>query len=110
MKNLIIIVIVAAVGFAAFQVLNEPLSEEGQRIEDFEDEYISARKEFRQAEKSASLGMDSTSEAEHAMKRIQKVREDLKAVLDSIEDEAVLNKAQKLIVNIGEFLAQNGYK
>jgi hypothetical protein len=112
MKNLITIAVVVVVGLVAFNyfqtgefsILPASKSVEEQELNRLKGDFTRAAQEFRQAGRQAGLGgIDSTAQAESALKAVDGVERDLKLLKKRTTDPKVLSKIDDLLEEVREY-------
>ena len=107
MKALIWVLILGIIGFIVYTQLFTPLSEEEKEVKQLEDKFSSASRQFLDAARIGGTGLDTTSDANDAIMRVQKVRNELKRLKERLEEEAAIERAEKLEVRVKEFYKKN---
>ncbi|MFA9453379.1 MAG: hypothetical protein ACERK6_05620 [Candidatus Aminicenantaceae bacterium] len=109
MKALIVILILAAAGYLAYTYLYVPMTDEEKIIHDLEKRFDEASRSLLGAERMAgSTGMDTTSDAELAIRRVQRLENELKNLKPTLKDESSKLKAAELEKKIQNFKQQVG--
>ena len=112
MKNLITIAVVVVVGLVAFNyfqtgefsILPASQSEEEQELNRLKGDFRRATQEYRQAGRQAGLGgIDSTAQAESALKAVDGVERDLKLLRKRTTDPKVLEKIDALLDEVQQY-------
>ena len=112
MKNLITIAVVVVVGLVAFNyfqtgefsILPASKSVEEQELNRLKGDFTRAAQEFRQAGRQAGLGgIDSTAQAESALKAVDGVERDLKLLRKRTTDPKVLDKIDALLEEVQQY-------
>lgn len=112
-KNLItiaVVVVVALVAFNYFQtgefklMPGSSMSEEEQELNRLKGEFRRAAQAYRQAGRSAGVsGMDTTHDAEAALKTVDGVERDVKALKKRMKDPEAKSKADELLAEIKKY-------
>ena len=109
MKGLVIILILAAAGYLAYTYLYVPLSDEEQLIQNMQKRFDEASRSLLNAERSAgSTGLDTTSDADLAIRRVQRIENELKNLKPTLTDENSKRRAEELQARIREFKTKVG--
>jgi len=104
MKTLIIILILAVVGYFAYTNLYTPLSDEEKAVKSFKAEFDSAVGEIIRAERMAgTTGIAATFDVNDSVNKIKKVEKELKKLKSSLKEESSIQKAKELEEKIKEF-------
>jgi len=112
-KNIVtiaVVVVVALVAFNYFQtgefklLPGSSMSEEEQQLNRLKGEFRRAAQTYRQAGRSAGLsGMDTTADVEAALKTVDGVERDVKALKKLTKDPEVKAKADELLAEIKKY-------
>lgn len=115
-KNLITIAVVVVVGLVAFNyfqtgelsiVPGGSMSEEQKEVNRLRGEFRRSAQEYRQAGRSAGLsGLDTTSEAEAALLRVEGVERDLKKLRGQVKEREARQEIDQLLDEIAEYLRE----
>lgn len=113
MKNIItiaVVVIVALVAFNYFQtgefsiLPGGGMSEEEKELNRLKGEFRRAAQEYRQAGRSAGVsGLDTTSDLNAALKSLEGIERDLKALRKRTKDAEVQGKIDDLLAEIRKY-------
>jgi SMC interacting uncharacterized protein involved in chromosome segregation len=114
MKNVVIIVIIILVGLLAFNYITtgeiklipgaKTLSPEEQQVADLRTRYEDARKQLMQAGRSSAVsGMDSSAEAEGALRAVDRIEKDTSKLRDSLSSVEAKAAADRLLKEIRDF-------
>jgi len=106
MKKLLILILVLAAGYFAYQkfVVNG-MSDEQKQVQTLADEFQTARQRLSQAERSAAVGgLDTTSDADDAMHTVGLLQEKLQALSEKLSEEKAIALAEKLARELRSFL------
>ena len=80
------------------------LSEEEQELKELESRFDTARSRMAQANRAAGMtGMDTTADAEAAVRQVERVEKELKAVMARLSSESARKKATALQREIQDF-------
>jgi hypothetical protein len=106
-KKLVLVAVLAVAGLAAYNLVttgkvglipSARLSPEEQQLAAFEERLRAARRDVAGAGRAAGVGgLDTTSDVEAAMRRLEKVEEDLQAFKKKAKDPAVRERCDGLI-------------
>lgn len=111
MKKLVVLLIVVAAGFIAWNYFIDvgPASAQDQKLADLEDQFQAARQRFTQATRSAGIsGIDVTADFEAARLSVDRIEKDLERVMRDITSESTRQRAQKLQEEIKGFRSRLG--
>ena len=109
MKALIIILILAVVGYFAYTNLYTPLSDEEKAVKNLKAEFDNAVGEISRAERMAgTTGIAVTFDVNDSVNKIKQVEKDLKKIKSSLKEEASIQKATELAGRIKEFYKKSG--
>ena len=107
MRATIAILLVVVIGFVAYTYFTS-LSEEEKMVKALEKEFDLAVGDFLRAIRTMSgTGMDTTSDVDDAVVKIKKVKKELSALKDSLQEDSAKERAQKLEEKIKEFERKN---
>jgi len=107
MKKIIVILLVAVVGFLAFTYFTS-LSEEEKMVKALEKEFDQALSSFLRAQRTiAATGLDTTSDIDDAIVKIKKVKKELSTLKGSLQEDSAKERAEKLEQRIKEFERKN---
>ena len=107
MRAIIAILSVVAVGFLAYTYFTS-LSEEEQQVKDLEKQFDLAVGDFLRAIRTMSgTGLDTTSDVDSAVVKIKKVKKELAALKNSLQESGAQERAAKLEAKITEFERKN---
>lgn len=108
MKVLIWILILAVIGFLAYNLFFKSLSDEEKQVKELEDRFNTALSQFvRAVRTTAEIAMATTSDAEEAIRRVKQVKIDLEQLRKQLKEDASIKRAQKLEEKIKEFYKKN---
>ncbi|NIM91450.1 MAG: hypothetical protein GTO17_10940 [Candidatus Aminicenantes bacterium] len=108
MKAFIIILILAVVGFVAYTQFFAPLSEEEKEVKELEKRFSLATRMYLGAERLAGgTGLDTTSDVEEAIRSMNKTRSELVRLQERLQEEAAIERAEKLEARMKEFYKRN---
>ena len=113
MKNLITLAVVVVVGLVAFNYFKTgeltiipggSMSDEAREVNRLRGEFRQAAQEYRQAGRTAGLsGLDTTSEAEAALNRVDGVERDLKKLRGAVKEPEVRTEIDDLLAEIAKY-------
>jgi peptidoglycan hydrolase CwlO-like protein len=107
MRAFIVILLVVIVGFLAYTYFTSATEEE-QKVKALEKEFNAAVGDFLRAIRTMSgTGMDTTSDVDDAVVKIKKVKKELKALQDGLQESGAREQAEKLETKIREFERKN---
>jgi hypothetical protein len=107
MRAIIVILLVAAIGFLAYTHFTS-LSEEEKMVKALEKDFDQAVGDFLRASRTmAGTGLDTTSDVDDAVRKIKKVKNELSALIGTLEEESAQLRAQKLEGRIKKFERKN---
>ena len=106
MKKLLVLVLVVAAGYMAYQkFVKGGQTEETRMVQALADEFADARKQAGQAAQGAGLtGMDMTSGTDAANRQAEALLEKLTGLKASLTEEKALQKAEALEQEIRAFI------
>ncbi len=104
-----ILIILVIIGILAFNYFNAgPVTEEEKELEAWEQDFDSAWKQMRQAERTMALsGADTSTDMDNVIMQVERIKENLTQFIDRLKDEKLLKKARALEERINKFLRQN---
>ncbi|MBN1274135.1 MAG: hypothetical protein JXB26_17870 [Candidatus Aminicenantes bacterium] len=105
MRTIAWILVLAAIGFAAYMLFFSPKTEEEQAVIELEKRFDDASNRLIGAERSSGIsGLDTTSDAQNAVVAIKKVYRELKTLIDSLAEDKALRKAEDLEARVLDFM------
>ena len=109
MKNLIVVIALAAGGYFGFQHLTaEKLTPEERMVQDIEEAFDDAVRDVRQAGRGAGLsGIDTTGDVVAAQREIKRLSGELKDLVRRLETESAQTMATQLESKIKSFQRSN---
>ena len=108
MKKLMGLVVIIVIGIVLYNTMSQPKTEEGLEIQDIRKEFREAQQLLRNAERSAATaGLDTTYQAENAVLRVKKIKQRLTALINELEEDADIDRAEKLMDDINLWLRKN---
>lgn len=110
MKSLITLIILVVIGILAYNyfVDSGPVTEEEQELNMLEKDFDRALKDLHKAGRMTGLsGMDTTSETEDIINRMERIQETIDMLKNRIKDEKILKKASALEEKVKRFLREN---
>ena len=107
MRAVIIILILAIIGFLVYSVFFS-LTEEEKMVKALENEFDDAVGNFLRAGRTmAGTGLDTTSDVDDAVRKIKKTDKELQELMPKLTEESAKKKAEKLKEKIREFSRKN---
>jgi hypothetical protein len=116
MKKLVIAVVVIVVGLLAYNyattgelklVPSFSVSEEEQGVQDLQDRFDAAKKQYAQAHRGAAVaGIDTTAEADAARNNVKKINRELKKLREGLTEERAIRKADALAGSVQAFVSE----
>jgi len=107
MRAIIVILILAIVGFLAYTFFFS-VTEEEKMVKALENDFDEAVGNFLRAGRTmAGTGLDTTSDVDDAVRKIKKAEKELKELMTRLTDESAKKKAEKLDNKIKEFSKKN---
>ena len=108
MRAVVVIVLLALVGYFAYNNFIKPLSEEAQMIKDMNKQFNLATRQFiGGARMSGTISMDQGSNVEEALAKIKEIRDQLNRKKGGLKEEKVIRRAADLELRIKEFCRKN---
>ena len=106
MKKLLILLLVLAAGYFAYQkFVVGSLSDEQKQVQALADEFSAAKQRLVQAERSAgATGMDTTGDVDGVQNAVGTLLERLKTLKDGLTGEKAMEMADKLAAEMRAFL------
>jgi hypothetical protein len=112
-KNIITLVVVVVVGLVAFNYFQTGefslmpgggMSEEEKELNRLKGEFRRAAQSYRQAGRAAGMsGLDTTSDAEAALRTVEGVERDLKGLRKRTTDPEVTAKIDELLAEVRKY-------
>jgi hypothetical protein len=107
MKAVIVIILIAVIGFFAYSYFTS-LSQEEKSVKALDREFDLAAGDFLRAVRTmAGTGLDTTSDADDAVRKIKKVKSELRALMGTLKEDSAKEMGQKLKERIEEFERKN---
>lgn len=107
MRAIIAVVLVVVLGFLAY-IYFTSLSEEEKMVRALEKDFDLAVGNFLRAGRTmAGTGLDTTSDVDDAVRKIKKVKQELRALKESLAEDSAKNMAAKLEAKIKDFERKN---
>jgi len=114
MKKLLVLIAVVAVGLVVYNyattgtlALVPPslaMSQDERAVADLEERFEDARRQFSQAGRGAGLtGMDTTGDAEGALRSVQQISNDLRELQKRLPAGPAKQKAETLAASIQDY-------
>jgi hypothetical protein len=108
MKAFVWILILGAIGYFGYTKFVQPLTAEEKEVQLIENKYNAAVEEYMQAvRKMGGLGMDSVSDADHAIRKVRGTKEALLNLKRRLKDATAIEKADALEAKMRRFYSQN---
>ena len=108
MKKLLGLVVIIVIGVVLYNTMSQPKTEEGLAIQEMRQEFKEAQQLLRNAERSAGIsGIDTTYQAENAVLRVKKIKQRLTALINELEEDADIKRAEKLMDDINLWQRKN---
>ncbi len=109
MKGLVIILILAAAGYLAYTYLYVPLSDEDKLLQSMEKRFDEASRSLLSSGRMAgATGLDTTSDADLAIRRVRRIENELKNLTPTLTEETSKQRADELLGKIREFKQKVG--
>ena len=109
MKALMTLLILVAAGYLAYTYLYVPMTDEERLVHDLEKRFDEASRSLLGAERSAGFtGMDTTDDAELAIRRVRRIENELKNLKPTLKDESSKLKAEELMAKVRNFKQKVG--
>ncbi len=118
MKKALIAAIVLVGGLVAYNyattgelsvIPSFSLSEEERQIQDLEDEFQAARKEYAQAHRAASVsGIDTTGDVRAARQTVARISKELESLRKRLSEDRARRRAESLASMVREFARELG--
>ncbi len=109
MKALITILFLVAVGYLAYTYLYVPMTDEEKLIHNLEKRFDEASRSLFGAERAAgATGLDTTDDAELAIRRVRRIENELRSLKLTLKDESSKQKAKELEAKILNFKQKVG--
>jgi hypothetical protein len=107
MKAVIVIILIAVIGFFAYSYFTS-LSQEEKSVKALDREFDLAAGDFLRAVRTmAGTGLDTTSDVDDAVRKIKKVKSELRALMGTLKEDSAKEMGQKLKERIEEFERKN---
>jgi len=113
MKNLIVLIIIAAAGLVAYNyfttgelklIPSAALSDEEQEIKDLSDQFLEAQSEYMKGSRGAAIGgIDTPVDLVGVMRKVDRIEGKARSLMARLESEAAKEKAAKLLAQIKTF-------
>ena len=108
MKKLLGLVVIIVIGVVVYNTMSQPKTEEALAIQEMRQEFKEAQQLLRNAERSAATsGIDTTSQAETALEQVKKIKQKLNTLLNKLEEDADIKRAEKLLDEINLWQRKN---
>jgi hypothetical protein len=107
MRAVIVILLIVIIGFLAYTYFTS-LSQEETKVKALEKEFDQAVGDFLRAERTmAGTGLDTTSDVDDAVRKIKRVKNELGALMETLQEDSAKERGQKLAKRIEEFERKN---
>jgi len=84
-------------------------SEEVRQVKSLEDEFDAARRQYAQANRSASIsGIDTTGDVRAAQEAVARISRELETLRKRLSEDAARRKAESLAATVREFARELG--
>jgi hypothetical protein len=113
MKKLVGVIVVAIVGLVGFNyattgeftlVPSFSKSEEERAVQELQDRFAVAKKQFDQAYRTAAVaGIDTTSDADAALGSVKRIKRELASLRKKLSEDRAKRKADELARAVQEF-------
>jgi hypothetical protein len=113
MKKLVGVIVIAIVGLVVFNyattgefavVPSFSKSEEDRAVQELQDRFAVAKKQFNQAYRTAAVGgIDTTTDADSALSSIKRIKRELTSLRKKLSEERARRKADELAIAVQEF-------
>ena len=113
MKNLIVLIIIAAAGLVAYNYFTTgelkllpsgALSDEEKELKDLSEQFLEAQSEFMRGSRGAAMGgIDTPADLAGAMRKVDRIEGKTRSLMARLESEAAKEKAAKLLAQIKTF-------
>lgn len=108
MKGIIVILILALVGFFAYTYFFPKLTEEEQAIKDLTDRFNQATRQFVGGGRlSGATGLSMASGVEAAVEKIKRIKQELAQLTRGLTEEKAKERAEILKTKVDEFYRKN---
>lgn len=109
MRAVIAILILVVAGYLAYTYLYQPMTDEAKNLKKLEDQFDEASRALLNAERMAgTTGLDTTADAEMAVRRVKRVENELRSVKSRLIEPADIDKAEQLEQKIKNFYRRIG--
>ena len=108
MRVLIWILVIAVIGFLAYNYFHSALSEEGKQVKEVEKKFNAAVEQYvRAVRTTAEIAMATLPDSDEAVRKVKNVKKELEELKKRLKEEDALKKAEKLEEKIREFYRKN---
>jgi hypothetical protein len=106
MKKLLVLILVLAAGYFAYQrFVVGSMTEEMKQVQVLADDFAAAKQGMAQAERSAGVsGMDTTGDVDGALHAVDTLLEKLRKIKEELTEDKALEKAEKLEMEMKAFM------
>jgi hypothetical protein len=107
MRAFIVIILIGIIGFFAYSYFTSH-SQEEKSVKALDKEFDQAVGDFLRAVRTlAGTGLDTTSDVDDAVRKIKKVKSELRALMGTLKEDSAREMGQKLKERIEEFERKN---
>lgn len=107
MRAVIVIILIAVIGFFAYSYFTS-LSQEEKSVKALNREFDQAAGDFLRAVRTmAGTGLDTTSDVDDAVRKIKKVKNELRALMGTLKEDSAQEMGRELEERIEEFERKN---
>jgi erythromycin esterase-like protein len=108
MRVLILILVIALIGFLAYNYLYSPLSEEEKQVKEIAKKFDAAVEQYvRAVRTTAEIAMATVSDADEAIRKVKDAKKELEELRKGLKDKEAIRKAARLEERIKEFYRKN---
>ena len=108
MRILIWIIVLAVIGFFAYNYFHSALSEEEKQVKELEKKFNAGVEQYvRAVRTTAEIAMATLSDSDDAVRKVKNVKKELEELKNRLKEEDALKKAEKLEERISEFYRKN---
>jgi len=108
MKALVVLLILAAIGYFGYNHFLKPLTGEEQEVQVIKERFDGALEEYLQAvRKAGGLGMDTVGDVEDAIRKIRSAKTALLNLQRRLKEATAVEKAKALEIEMRKFYAKN---
>ena len=113
MKNLIVLIIIAAAGLVTYNyfttgalrlIPSGALSHEETELKDLSEQFLEAQSEYMRGSRGAAIGgIDTPADLAGAMGKVDRIEGKVRSLMAGLESEAAKEQATKLLAQIKMF-------